>query len=405
LGNGHNASANGVLSLEVQKVIKIHLVSIAAVSILFSTVCGDMPESSESNILTAGSKLEKLESMSSMRAVHSSTKLDDGRVLIAGGMQVNAQYHDSAELFDPKTGKFEALTGRMIKKRVTHTATRLLDGRVLIVGGWSGRSAPESSAEIFDPATGKFITTGSLKYRRAAHTATLLADGKVAISGGHDGTEIHDSVEVFNPVSNNFEIIGNMKSARKIHTATLLKNGKILFTGGESTARTIVDTAELFDAAAGTSKTLDSKMAKPRYKHDAVGLNNGSVLVYGGSDARDRSGQVKLAEVFDPESETFERVGDLNLPRFKISGAGALLKDGRVFVAGSAKQPEIFDPQKKAFELVKSNFDGTFYFMSATLLDNGSALVIGGYQFRRGASPIATKNAWIYKERGLTSEN
>ena len=61
---------------------------------------------------------------------------------------------DSAELYDPSAGVFLA-TGKMAARRETHTATLLNDGRVLIAGGvfWEIGIFPETllSAELYTP--------------------------------------------------------------------------------------------------------------------------------------------------------------------------------------------------------------------------------------------------------------
>ena len=84
---------------------------------------------------------------------HTATLLQDGRVLVAGGVNENAVLA-SAELYDPTTGTFSP-TGDMTVPRVGHTATLLLDGRVLIAGGANDANGtlnkPVYSAEIYDP--------------------------------------------------------------------------------------------------------------------------------------------------------------------------------------------------------------------------------------------------------------
>jgi len=64
--------------------------------------------------------------------------LQDGRVLIVGGMVENGVFLSSAELFDPATGRFST-TNKMQSCRVGHSATLLLNGTVLIAGGLAGR--------------------------------------------------------------------------------------------------------------------------------------------------------------------------------------------------------------------------------------------------------------------------
>jgi hypothetical protein len=81
--------------------------------------------------------------MSTGRASHTASLLTDGKVLIAGGLHFfpsgypsmdSADSLDSAELFDPVSGSF-SLTGSMTTARGSHTATVLNDGAVLVIGG------------------------------------------------------------------------------------------------------------------------------------------------------------------------------------------------------------------------------------------------------------------------------
>jgi hypothetical protein len=133
--------------------------------------------------------------MSASRFTHSATLLMTGKVLIAGGGNISGcpaacAFNDlaSAELFDPATGTF-ALTGSMAIGRRTHTTTLLNDGTVLMAGGGNGDSDPPyplTLAEIFNPNAGAFSGTGSLLSARVNHTATLLKDGTVLVTGGEE---------------------------------------------------------------------------------------------------------------------------------------------------------------------------------------------------------------------------
>ena len=120
--------------------------------------------------------------MLSARADHSATLLQDGRVLIAGGLVKNGQFLKTAELYDPEKKSFVA-TGEMSVGRVGQAAVRLKDGEVLVVGGWEV-SGSTDSADLYDLKTGKFSALPAMNSKRARPTATLLNDGRVLIAGG-----------------------------------------------------------------------------------------------------------------------------------------------------------------------------------------------------------------------------
>ena len=372
--------------------ISIALIVISSMAVLFLV-------NPKGFIASASESLQTHGNMSEARAVHAATKLSDGKVLITGGMRVNQSFHDTAEIYIPGKKAFKRVSGKMKKPRVSHTATRLVDGRVLIVGGWSVRSAPEASAELFDPKQETFRVSGGMKYKRSGHSSTLLPDGRVLVAGGHNGKAIHDSIEVFDPKTGEFKVLGKLALPRKLHTATLLLDSKILFAGGEFATDQVSATAEILDLRSLKSVILKSRMSEVRYKHDAVLLLDGRVLIFGGSDARDGRKKSATAELFDPKKNEFTRTGDLVLPRFKIGGSSAVLPDGRVFVAGSANRSEIYDPAKGKFSLVRGKFGGEYHFATATILDDGTALVVGGYHFRPNESPRATSGAWILRSK------
>lgn len=375
---------------------QFYIVAVLLVFISFTINCSAQKNAAVA-IQTYG-KISEIAKLSEARASHSATLLKNGTVLIAGGMERNGVFFESADIFDPKTNTFKQAKGKMSVRRVSHAALLLPDGKVFISGGWPNQDSPGMSAEIYDPQTETFTPIGNMNFRRAAHTVTLLENGKVLIAGGFDGKENLSEAEIFDSKTGAFTAIGKMQNARIGHTATELADGKILLIGGESSRGGILSSAEIFDFQTNKFSAVKNAMTVVRYKHDAILLADGRVLIFGGSDDRDWRGQYKSAEIFDPKTGEFTPTGDMNFARFKIDGASVRLKDGKVFIGGGSDSAEVFDPKTNSFKKTEGNFGMPIHFASVTLLADGRALIVGGYgRGTRETGPLSTNQAWIFK--------
>lgn len=319
--------------------------------------------------------------MTAARALHTSTLLNGGKVLITGGTNFGnpPTVMASAEIYDPTAGTFAA-TANMQTARADHTATLLNDGRVLIAGGCSiTLTDPLASAELFDATGATSTATGSMNTARCGHTATLLPSGKVLLVGGFDSTSTSlASAELFDPTTNTFSSTGNLQTARKQHTATLLASGKVLVTGGIDAKSNDLDSAELYDPTAGTFTTVVGTMTAARAGHTATlftaGTDAGKVLLAGGVDA---TGQAQnTAELFDPVAQSFTATN--NMIATHAFYTATLLQDGTVLLAGGPTSvAELFDPSSGNFSATGSLVQA-FEQHAATLLPNGQVLVTGG---------------------------
>jgi hypothetical protein len=123
--------------------------------------------------------------MNVRRHKHDAVLLSDGRVLISGGSDESDDQnaYASAEVYDPSTGQFLPIAD-MPTARYKHigTSTLLQDGRVLIAGG-------ARNAVIYDPQLDEFTAVpgdlGMGSFSRLFATATLLQNGSVLITGGY----------------------------------------------------------------------------------------------------------------------------------------------------------------------------------------------------------------------------
>lgn len=129
---------------------------------------------------------------------------------------------DSSLRWDPERSTFEP-SGHLILPRIEPGVTKLRDGRVLVAGGLDEAGKVVSAAELWDPIIGTFASTGSLGKDRFGHSSTLLSDGRVLVIGGAGlvahGVETHATAEIWGPGSGTF------------HAATSLHLGPAAFDG------------------------------------------------------------------------------------------------------------------------------------------------------------------------------
>jgi hypothetical protein len=246
-------------------------------------------------------------SLNTARRLFTVTLLQNGMVLIAAGAGATNPLEPlaSAELYDPATGTFTP-TGSLNDAHRQTTATLLDNGTVLISGGIT-TNVTLASAELYDPVTGTFTLTGSLNIARNYHTATLLNNGMVLIAGGEN---VNDSMpialagaELYDPATGIFTTTGSLNFAPVGTTATLLNDGTVLLAGGtvfnDSTGVPLdvpLSSAEIYDSATGTFAVTGS-LNTARVTQTATLLPNGTTLVAGGFGA---SGPLSSAELYEP---------------------------------------------------------------------------------------------------------
>ncbi|HJW44374.1 MAG TPA: kelch repeat-containing protein [Geothrix sp.] len=266
-------------------------------SVLFTGGIGAGGALGSSTLYANGRFTSVVSRMVQARYAHRAALLPDGRLLLTGGLPFTGSDVTAlaaCEIYDPAQQTFSPASPMSVP-RAGHTATRLPDGRILVVGGQDSTclfSCPITiwqTAELYDPATGTFQPTGAMSQRRFNHTATLLPDGRVLVAGGTSpdtpDTDVSSLVEIYDPATGLFQAVGHMVRPRSQHTATLLGDGTVLMAGGQTYGENTLASAtvEAFDPATGNSR-LTSSDATTRYRHAAVRLASGPVLIVGGSE-------------------------------------------------------------------------------------------------------------------------
>ncbi|MDP6102404.1 MAG: kelch repeat-containing protein [Dehalococcoidia bacterium] len=266
----------------------------------------------------------------------------------------------------------------MEEGRGEHTTTLLPDSRLLVTGGRGSR--PLTSAEMYDPSTDIWSPAGSMAQARYRHTETTLEDGRILIVGGDGlaGRKPLASAELYDPATNTWTSAGSMTYPHGLgHTTTLLQNGKILVAGGSSVindSNRITAFAELYDPSANTW-SLTGDMTEAREYHKAVLLKDGRVLVMGGAST----------ELYDPSTGTWSQAGEY-AKEHVLDFAAVPLDDGRVLVSGggqaksygrvpSFSHSDIYDPSKGEWSPA-SEMTGKQREHSLTLLKDGRVLLL-----------------------------
>lgn len=326
-------------------------------------------------------------SMSVARQDATATRLLDGRVLVVGGrgfgaVDVGDVFFESAELFDPAAGTFSLVAANMAQKRTQHAAIAIAGGKVLVAGGIGG-ALSRSTAEIFDPQSATWTSVLALAHEHWGATLTLLPSGRVLLAGGNPDVSA-GAAEIFDPTSSTRMDAAPMSTSRRYHTATLLLNGRVLVTGGQTPDEDpnkvlITPSAEIFDPVANTWSKAKSLLLA-RTKHTATRLEDGTVLVVGGSTL---SGNTAAVERYDPVMNEWTDM-PLMIKSARATHSATLLDNGAVLVAGgldatssALRSSELFDPKTKQWVVSGLLDHGRLAHMAETLAD-GAVLVTGG---------------------------
>jgi len=173
--------------------------------------------------------------LSDARAFPAPVKLNDGRVFVSGGLGVYdpldlaatmASGRVTTEIYDPSTDSWSAGPD-LPKSRALHSASLLADGRVLIAGGIEvttvfGVPIPNVSNEcqIYDPLTNSLSSAAAYTSGSALQGQLTLPTGKVLLVGGVDidlaalNFTPLDQTHLYDPATNTWTKTTDLDDAR-----------------------------------------------------------------------------------------------------------------------------------------------------------------------------------------------
>ncbi|HMY16465.1 MAG TPA: kelch repeat-containing protein [Polyangium sp.] len=306
------------------------------------------------------------------RGLHTSTRLDDGRVLVAG---FSADSKDSF-IFSPDTDAL-APTAPMANPHAFAAAVVLDDGRVMVAGGASDSkdpwNTPITSVEFYDPKTAQWSPGPAMNQTHVPAFAIRLADGRVLAGSRSDNSNTVSSVEIFDPVRNTWTPLEQpLQQEISWNNAVVLGNDQVLFSGFKNSGGEGL--LQLFESDKNEfSDPIPIPDFYPGGRTDFLMLPDGRALV-----ASSFVGTVNTRMgFFEPLHKTWDLVGLVPLE----SGPANLLLGGDVFwAAGSSPLPRsiVFSPGDEQFTLVESPADSlvTLAYQTTPLVD-GRMLVTG----------------------------
>lgn len=266
------------------------------------------PAAAGGEIRSAWSNGDPQQTLQNVHLLGAATLLGNGLVIAAGGLNPKSATfaaEATAELYDPATRRWTE-TGSLNTPRWSLDAISLRNGQALFAGGASAfaPSAALDTAEVFDPRTGKFsFTANTLSVARQGYGISLLGDGRVLITGGSPaGNNLSGSgvaaVDVYDSATNRFQAAAPLHFGRALHAQVTLRDGRVVVIGGAQTS------AEIYDPGQDAWTVAAGRLPASLKDAKAFELFDGRVFLPGGQNAVDGV-TTDATWIFDAKSGTF----------------------------------------------------------------------------------------------------
>ena len=250
-------------------------------------------------------------------------------------------------------------------------------------------------------SSGIWSLAGSMAAPRYDHGIALLQNGQVLVTAGRnvwDHSVLLASSELYDPSVGTWSVTGSLNTARfGFGNLVTLNNGNVLIAGGTDTSGSgDFSSVEVYEPIAGIW-SYTGNLNTPRRRATLTLLNDGRVLIAGGAYGGPNGNRfLASAEIYDPATGIWSFTGNMNVAR---EGHTAVrLLDGRVLIAGGegpwnvfSNKAEIYDPVTGNWSLAGTTSAG-WQFASMTVLRDGKVLVAGGW----GGGSARYANADLY---------
>jgi hypothetical protein len=283
---------------------------------------------------------------------------------------------DPVSIYFSPVNFFASTPGAPTETRTYPVALSLATGNILIAGGQGTDGNGVMSAETFAPATGTFAVSGSplMTPRVHAEIIEVPSVGALVVGGQASGQapgELYDvSSQAF------VSLTSPLLTAHHGHQMVSLPDGHILIIGGTTVAGVPGDQVVDVSFPAGVPQfKSETSLTMPLESH-AAAVVVGVPVVFGGTN----DGMTPLKDILVRIGGQFVVQAQLKFAR-KAATATAL-NDGSVLIVGGypdmtgACGAEVFNPVTQESTCVPTSDSRTEH--TATLLADGRVLVTGG---------------------------
>ena len=278
--------------------------------------------------------------MKTSRAVFNALQLNNGKILVTGGVNSN-RVEVSSELYNISSDTWEN-GGDMNIQRQNFPMVKLLDGRVYIPSGLVSMGTDMTDlSEIYNPTTKNWSLTTSVLEVREGSDAILLPNGKVLIVAGDDAPPGHyrETSEIFDPITQTQTFTGSISQGQFGNTLFYSPDSAAIIQipdHFDGSSGTWVDRTEEYDIAKGTwTGTANSASPHGSWQQQALQLPSSEIIAPSGGNAPNSS--TPLIEIYSPVTKTWRTIGNVRIPRVVattayIGGDSVLLVGGFDYV-------------------------------------------------------------------------
>ncbi len=269
----------------------------------------------------------------------------DGKIWFAGGtlQEVYGPGTTKMKYFNPYDNTWVTQPS-MLDYRWYPTVALLPSVKFLIAGGGNlNNPVRTNTAEIYDPETGQSYFTDPMDLGNEVSPIAVLYNGKVLMT--------HRPPQLFDPATNQWDAAGSFVQSPRLPNGdhsdceiVLMPDGEVIAVGYKTFTPGVYGSfIERYDPDLD-SWSLGSSILPIRSRPKTCLLPDKKILVMGGykedtsAATVNQWGYMKLTDLYDPASDSWRRLDDLNYFR-EYHALTILVPDGRVIAVGGEGQP------------------------------------------------------------------